>query len=151
MTTNLRNSKTGTNLGATRSGRKLLVVVGALLCVAGLVIGLTLSATRSTASGGPRVISLEARGMAYYAGDNPERNPILHVRAGEEVRIVFRNVDRGVAHDFVIPSLRVAVDAIDQGQQGEIIFRAPASGGRYQYVCRPHAAMMNGFIEVGNR
>jgi plastocyanin len=136
---------------------KVFVVACAVLCLAGM-IGLTRSATpretsrtSSAAALGPRIISLEARGMAFYIADTAERNPVLRVRAGEEVRIVFSNRDRGLAHDFVIPSLNVGISTINSEGQDEVVFRAPTTAGRYQYVCRPHAAMMNGFIEVENR
>ena len=109
---------------------------------------LALAPLRSGTPHEPRVIVLEARGMAFYAAGTAERNPILRLRAGEQVRIVLQNREPGIIHDFAVPSLNIAIPALKEEEQGEIIFRAPSSSGRLEYLCRPHAPMMKGIIEV---
>jgi len=122
-----------------------------LLMLAVVLLGLValmLVPLRSGTPREPRVIALEARGMAFYASGLGERNPILRLHAGEQVRIILRNREPGMTHDFAVPSLNIAIPALKEEEQGEIIFRAPSSSGRLEYLCRPHAPMMKGIIEV---
>ena len=101
-------------------------------------------------SGGPaRDIVLVARGMAFYLESDPSiPNPTIHVKAGERVRIVLRNRERGMVHDFAVPALQTALDPLRWNEDGELAFTAPSTPGAYPYVCRPHAAMMAGEIAV---
>ncbi len=102
-------------------------------------------------SGGPggRDIVLVARGMAFYLEGEPSTpNPTLRVNAGEHVRIVLRNRERGMVHDFAVPALQAVLDPVRWNEDGDVVFAAPASPGTYSYHCRPHAAMMNGKLIV---
>src|SRR5918993_3575459 len=85
--------------------RLLLVITGG---VAAGVCAIALSAGAPSASewrGTPdREIQVVARGMTFYVDGRAEANPALRVRRGERVRIVFRNEDAGMKHDFVIPA-----------------------------------------------
>ena len=101
-------------------------------------------------SWGPdREIVLVVRGMAFYSEAQPGvPNPTLEVRAGERVRVVLRNDDRGLMHDFAVPVLNRGLDPIRWNETSEVIFTAPATPGSYEYVCRPHALMMRGRLEV---
>ena len=96
-----------------------------------------------------REITLVTRGMAFYVdGDFDTPNPTIHVPAGETIRIVLRNADPGIAHDFAVPALDEALDPIGTSETGSLTFDLPNTPGTYQYVCRPHMLMMKGTIVV---
>ena len=100
-------------------------------------------------SGQSREIRLVAQGMAFYLESDPATpNPTLTMKPGERVRIVLSNRDRGFTHDFAVPALRTALEAIDWNEDGGVVLTAPATPGTYEYVCRPHAAMMKGTIII---
>jgi hypothetical protein len=113
----------------------LIVLVGAL----------TTAVTRSP----DREITLIARGMAFYQlGDPTTPNPTITLNAGERVRVVLRNEDRGMTHDFAFPAIDEALDQIDWNEEEDVTFDVPATPGRYEYICRPHMLMMRGQIIV---
>jgi plastocyanin len=96
-----------------------------------------------------REITLVARGMAFYLeGDDARPNPDIEVKAGEHVRIVLRNEERGMTHDFAVPAVGAAVDLLEWTERGEVTFDVPATPGTYEYVCRPHMLMMKGILKV---
>ncbi len=96
-----------------------------------------------------REVTLIAKGMAFYLeGDSSIANPTIDVRAGERLRIVLYNQDRGMTHDFAVPSVAAGMNAIDWNQSGEVVLDVPDSPGTYEYICRPHALMMRGTIRV---
>jgi plastocyanin len=107
-------------------------------------------ATARVSPGEPTVheIRLRVRDMAYYAGDDPEVNPTLRVRAGERVQIILSTTDSGMSHDFVIPDLKVASRLLKGKDSDTIEFTAPASPGTHRYNCTPHSATMRGTIAV---
>lgn len=87
--------------------------------------------------------------MAFVQQDAPNQpNPPLRLRAGERVRLVLRNEAPGLLHDIAIPALDVALDEISAGESRDVIFTVPAAHGQHEYLCRPHAAMMKGVVEV---
>ena len=115
----------------------MVVAVGALATVAAV--------TRSE----EREITLVARGMSFYLlGDPTTPNPTITVNAGERVRIVLRNQDRGMTHDFAVPKLDASLDPIDWNEEEDVTFDVPDTPGRYEYICRPHMLMMRGEIIV---
>jgi plastocyanin len=96
-----------------------------------------------------REITLVARGMAFYLESDPNTpNPTLDVKAGERVRIILRNQDRGLTHDFAVPGLRKRTDEIEWSETGDVAFSVPKRPGTYQYECQPHRLMMRGTIRV---
>ena len=96
-----------------------------------------------------REIVLVARGMAFYLEGEPAApNPAIRVAAGETVRVVLRNEDRGMTHDFAVPSLGESLDGLDWNETDDVVFDVPATPGEYEYVCRPHMLMMRGRIVV---
>jgi plastocyanin len=105
-----------------------------------------------TASSSPRRdIVLVARGMAFYLENDPSTpNPAIHVKAGERVRIVLRNRERGMVHDFAVPAVEAALDPVRWNEDGDVTFTAPSTPGTYSYLCRPHAALMRGLVIVDN-
>ena len=117
-----------------------------IAAVAVLVVTAMLPVMSKTPS---REISLVARGMAFYLeGDMASPNPTIRLAAGETVRIVLRNEDRGMTHDFAIPALETALDATDWNETESVTFDVPAAPGTYEYRCRPHMLMMRGTIVV---
>ena len=113
--------------------------------------GLMLLAALLPARSGPptREVTLVARDMAFYLDGDPSRpNPTLEVKAGERVRVVLRNEDRGMTHDFAVPAVAAAMNVIAWDESGEVTFDVPDTPGTYEYVCRPHALMMRGTIRV---
>jgi plastocyanin len=126
-------------------GRRVSVrAVAALAAV--LVVGALLPVMSKTPS---REITLVARGMAFYLeGDPNTPNPTIRLSAGETVRVVLRNEDRGMTHDFAVPALDEALGATDWDETEDVTFDVPATPGTYEYVCRPHMLMMRGTIVV---
>ena len=87
--------------------------------------------------------------MAFYIeGDASTPNPTIEVKAGERVRIVLRNQDRGMTHDFAVPALAAAMDAIRWNESGDVTFDVPETPGAYEYECRPHRLIMRGVLRV---
>ncbi len=96
-----------------------------------------------------REITLVAKGMAFYLeGDASTPNPTIEVKVGERVRIVLRNQERGMTHDFAVPAIAAAMNAIRLNESGDVTFDVPDTPGTYQYECRPHRLMMRGVLRV---
>jgi plastocyanin len=120
----------------------LLALGGVATVLAGLAAG-------AVPAPAPREVVLEARDMAFFAPGDPTPNPTLELARGERVRLVLRNADPGMTHDFVAPGLAVATPLLrDAGESTAVVFRAPAEPGEHGYSCTPHAAMMRGHILV---
>ena len=127
-------------LGRKVSGKVLAALVATMVVAALLPVMTTTPA---------REITLVARNMAFYAdGDFEHPNPVIAVRAGERVRVVMRNDERGMTHDFALPAADARMDLLDWNEQGEVTFEAPATPGIYEYACTPHRLMMKGTLKV---
>ena len=96
----------------------------------------------------PREITLVVRGMAFYIEGNELPNPVITIKAGERVRVVLRNEERGIKHDFAVPSLDAALNPIGWNESSDVTFSVPDAAGVYEYHCRPHQTMMHGTIIV---
>jgi plastocyanin len=126
-------------------GRKVSVKTVTLVAFLFVVAGLLPVLTKAPA----REITLVARDMAFYLdGDDTNANPVIEVKAGETVRVVLRNRDRGMTHDFAVPASDAATDTLDWNEEDVITFDAPEEPGSYEYVCRPHLLMMKGTLIV---
>jgi plastocyanin len=123
-------------------GKTLVKAAAGVAAIA--VFAIALSARDST----PREIRIVARGMAFYLEGGTEPNPVVRVRRGEGVRIVFINQDAGMTHDFTVRDWGVETKAVTGRGETALSFRAPASAGSGTYACTPHAAMMRGTIAV---
>jgi plastocyanin len=97
---------------------------------------------------GPREIRLVARDMTFYVEGQPEPNPTLRLRAGESVRVVLRNDDAGMTHDFAVPGLKASTRRIESGEEASVTFRAPGRAASEPYTCRPHSKIMRGTILI---
>ena len=123
-----------------RVSAKLVVTAVAVLALGAFAVALTRPA--------PREITLTVRGMAFYLDGNELPNPTITLNAGERVRVVLRNEERGVNHDFAVPAMRAALEPIGWNESSDVTFMAPETPGVYDYWCRPHMLMMRGKIIV---
>ena len=118
--------------------------IGALVGL--MVLAALLPALSSTPA---REVTLVAKGMAFYLEDDLQTpNPVIEMKAGERVRVVLRNQERGMTHDFAVPALDVALNPVSWNESQEVVLEAPSKPGTYQYECRPHSLMMKGTIRV---
>jgi plastocyanin len=121
--------------------------VAALAAMLVLVAGLATATTRGRA----REITLVAKGMAFYIdGDGTQANPVIEARPGETLRIVLKNRDRGITHDFAVPAVDAATDLLAWNEDDDVTFDVPDEPGTYEYVCRPHLLMMKGTLKVSD-
>jgi plastocyanin len=127
-------------LGRKVSGKFVWAASAFLVAVVGLLPVMT--------RGNAREITVVVRNMAFYVEGNKAANPVIEVNAGETVRIVLRNLDRGMTHDFVVPAFDVSTDLIDWNEQDSVTFDVPDRPGTYEYVCKPHLLMMKGTLKV---
>jgi plastocyanin len=126
------------------SPKVVTAVVVLFVAVAGLLPVMTKPRARQ--------ITLVAKDMAFYReSDAGAPNPVIEARAGETIRILLLNRDRGITHDFAVPALEASTDAIDWNEQDEVTFDIPDKPGTYEYVCRPHLLMMKGKLIVRSR
>jgi plastocyanin len=95
-----------------------------------------------------REITIVAKDMAFYVEGSSTANPVIEARPGETLRIVLKNEDRGMTHDFAVPSVDAATDILDWNERDQVTFEVPSEPGAYEYVCRPHLLMMKGTIHV---
>ena len=91
-------------------------------------------------------ISVVAKNMTYYADGAEDPNPPLRLAPGEQVRVTFRNDDRGMSHDFVIPAFGVGTGLVEFGAEKSVTFKVPDTASAATYSCTPHSAMMSGRI-----
>lgn len=126
-------------------GGRAVVAVTAIVCT--IVVGalLPLGADPRTAT---REIRLVARDMTFYLEGEDIENPVIQLRSGERVRVTLRNEDAGMTHNFAVKALGLAMDPLKGEGVRSIQFRVPRRPGLYQYLCRPHAQMMSGILEV---
>jgi plastocyanin len=95
-----------------------------------------------------REIQLVAKGMTFYLDGGDEPNPTIRTRPGERVKLVLRNVDTGLSHDFAVRSWSIGTRLLEGKGEDAIEFTVPETRGSHQYSCTPHSAMMRGIIEV---
>ena len=98
--------------------------------------------------GASRDVRIVVRNMTFYLEGSGAANPTLRLRAGETVRLVLRNEDRGMKHDFTVPAWHAATPLIPVQREAEVLITAPARGSRATYHCTPHEETMRGTIIV---
>ena len=116
--------------------------------VAAVVLLLAAALAMALVRPAPREVTLVARGMTFYLENGNQPNPTLTLKAGERVRIVLRNEDRGISHNLAVPSFKAEFAPIGWNQSADVVFEVPDTPGRYEYWCRPHMMMMRGTIQV---
>lgn len=123
------------------------VPFAAIAALAGLMVIAVLAPALSKTP--TREVTLVARNMAFYLESDPKTpNPTIDVKAGERVRIVLRNQDRGLMHDLAVPAVKKTLDLLEWNESDDLTFTAPKRLGAYQYECQPHRLMMRGTIRV---
>ena len=95
-----------------------------------------------------REVRLVVRDMTYYLEDQDQPNPTLKLRAGERVKLLLRNEDEGMQHDFRVRAWEVGTGIIDGKGADSVIFRVPELRGSHVYSCTPHPSSMRGVIEI---
>ena len=123
-----------------RVSAKLVMIAVAIVLLGAFAVSLTRPEARE--------VTLVTRGMAFYLENGDVPNPTLTFKAGERVRIVLRNEDRGINHNFAVPSLDAELDPIGWNQSADMVLNVPEIPGTYEYWCRPHMMMMRGTIVV---
>ena len=122
-------------------------MAGAALVVTALLP--ILASSRATGTQTPREIRIVVRDMTFYVDGHDEPNPTLRVRAGEQIRLVLRNDDPGMSHDFAVKSWQVMTPLVTaRGAETAVVFRVPQRRGSYTFSCTPHARIMRGTIQV---
>lgn len=122
---------------------KLIGALAALMLMMALLPALSSPPTRE--------VTLVVRGMAFYLENDPQTaNPVIDARAGERIRVVVRNQERGMTHDFAVKDLQAATKPITWNDSSDVVIDIPGHPGTYEYVCRPHSLMMRGEIRVTN-
>jgi hypothetical protein len=126
-------------------------IVRIVLMVAA-VAGVAASVPIAVASRGgdpAREVRIVARDMTFYVDGQETGNPTLRFKAGEQIRLVLRNDDAGMTHDFVIKEWNVATETlIDKGAEDTIVFRVPKQRASTGYYCSPHSEMMRGSVHI---
>ena len=123
----------------------MVKVLAAVLVFVALATGAIALSARGS---GPREIRIVVRHMTFYLEGSGAANPTLRLRAGETVRLVLRNEDRGMKHDFTVPAWNAATPLIPVQREAEVLITAPARGSRATYHCTPHEETMRGTIIV---
>ena len=95
-----------------------------------------------------REVKLVARDMTFYLDGSPEPNPTLTFRAGEKVRLILKNEDAGIDHNFSIPTWEAKTKLLEGRGEDAIEFKVPSQKGSEKYTCTPHSEMMRGTIRV---
>ena len=95
-----------------------------------------------------REVRIVAQNMTYYVDGSTEPNPALRLVPGEQVRLTFRNQDKGMIHDVRLPALGVGTKVVGFDREESIVFRVPANAPAGEYVCTPHSAMMSGKVVI---
>ena len=118
--------------------------------IAGMAVLMLLVALLPALSSTPtREVTLVVKGMAFYLeGDSTHANPTIEFKAGERVRVVVRNMDRGLRHDFAVPAAGAVMNEIGWNESDDVVVDVPETPGTYEYVCQPHRLMMRGTIRV---
>ncbi|MGH9346119.1 MAG: cupredoxin domain-containing protein [Vicinamibacterales bacterium] len=130
-----------------RTVSKTTVAAVAALFVA--VVGLLPVMTLPFSSPSARTVAFVAKDMAFYLESDPRTaNPVIEARAGERIRVVLVNRDRGLKHAFAVPAVDAGIEELDWNEEDEVTFDVPDEAGTYEYVCRPHLLMMRGQLVV---
>jgi FtsP/CotA-like multicopper oxidase with cupredoxin domain len=126
-------------------------VVRIVLMVAAVASVALLPMVAASRSGDPlpREVRIVAKDMAFYVNGEQTPNPTLRFKAGERIRLVLRNEDTGMTHDFVIKEWNVATGTLtDKGAEDTIVFRVPKQRASTAYRCSPHSEMMRGSVHI---
>jgi FtsP/CotA-like multicopper oxidase with cupredoxin domain len=122
--------------------RQMRVLFAAVLIGSAVVMLPRIVSSRERA----RELRIVVRDMTYYVDGVKGPNPALRFTPGEQVRVVLRNEDKGMSHDFSIPAWGVGTKVLQGAGQESVTFRVPANAAAGIYSCTPHSAMMSGEV-----
>jgi plastocyanin len=128
-----------------RAAFLMVVILGAAALVPRVAGGVLRGAAPASSA---REIHLVAKDMTFYVEGEQTPNPTLLTRPGERIRLVLRNVDAGMSHNFTIGSWSVHTRLLKGKGIDSIEFVVPSTRGAHNYSCTPHSDMMGGTIEV---
>jgi hypothetical protein len=131
----------------TDKARNKAILVAAVLTAAAVVVSL-LPMIASTSTDPIRDVRLITRDMTFYLEGSDEPNPTLTFRAGEQVRILLKNEDDGMDHDFSVPGWQVKTKLLTGRGEDALVIQVPAKTGTEVYTCTPHAEIMTGTIRI---
>ena len=96
-----------------------------------------------------RELRVVARDMSFYVDGLSEPNPAITLKAGQRVKLVLRNEDPGMSHDFAVKAWSVGTRLLeDRGEEDTITFTVPGTPGTATYHCTPHSKMMSGTLRI---
>ena len=128
--------------------RNRTLLGGIIIAVAALLATL-LPMLASTSRDDVREIRVVTRDMSFYVDGQTEPNPTITLSAGQRVKLILRNEDPGMSHDFAVKAWSIGTKLLeDRGEQDSITFTVPESRGTATYHCTPHAKMMSGTLRI---
>ena len=130
----------------TVKARKRAILFGVLIAAAVVVSLLPMLA--SSDHDEIREVRLVARDMTFYVEGTNDPNPTLTFRAGEQVRLVLKNEDAGIDHDFSVTTWQAKTKVLEGRGEDAILIKVPAKKGTESYICTPHSEMMRGTIRI---
>jgi plastocyanin len=131
----------------TVKARKGAILLGVLVTAVVVVFSL-LPMIASSQRDEVRDVRLVVRDMSFYVEGSKEPNPTLTFRAGEQVRIVLRNEDAGMDHDFSVVAWQAKTKLLEGRGEDTVLIKVPSSKGTESYTCTPHSEMMRGTIRI---
>jgi plastocyanin len=131
-----------------KSSARSWFILAAVLTSA-VLLPIVVASRDRAASPAQREIRLVVKGMTFYLEGHGAPNPTLRVQAGEQIRLVLRNEDPGMYHDWAIERWQVQTPLLEKnGEVGVVSFRVPDLAGTETYTCTPHPEMMRGTIDI---
>ena len=131
----------------TIKSRNKAIFWGVVLTAAAVVVSL-LPMLASSDLDEVREVRLVARDMTFYMEGSAEPNPTLTFRAGEKVRLVLKNEDAGIDHNFSVPKWEKKTKLLEGKGEDSIVIKIPKRKGSENYTCTPHSEMMRGTIRI---
>ena len=120
-----------------------------MVAAVGFVAFLPIVAASRSGDPSPREVRIVVKDMTFYVNGEQTPNPTLRFKAGERIRLVLRNEDTGMTHDFVIKEWNIATETLtEKGAEDTVVFRVPKQRASTAYRCTPHAEMMKGSVYI---
>lgn len=131
----------------TDKAKNKAILVAVVLTAAAVIVSL-LPMLASTPADPIRDVRIVTRDMTFYVEGSDEPNPTLTFRAGEQVRILLKNEDDGMDHDFSVPAWQTKTKLLTGRGEDVLVIRVPSRTGSESYTCTPHAEIMRGTIRI---
>jgi plastocyanin len=128
--------------------KKRAIFAGIVISAIAIVVSLLPMLASSERGDNVREVRLVVRDMTFYVEGSNQHNPTLQFRAGEQVRIILKNEDAGIDHDFSVPAWQAKTTLLEGRGEVALTIKVPDKNGTETYTCTPHAEMMRGTIRV---